>query len=124
MTALEALSAGLPILVSGNSGFGDVLRSLPLGKPLVVDSADPKEWAKAIRAVHLKDRAKRLEEIQRLRTCYEERYSWEKLCEVLVRRMWSLVHGKAHLIATNSCFPICYDGLCHFSIINCQKKKP
>ena len=31
LTWLEALSAGLPILVSGNSGFGDALRSLPLG---------------------------------------------------------------------------------------------
>ena len=43
LTALEALSAGLPILVSGNSGFGDALRSLPLGKPFVVESAEPKE---------------------------------------------------------------------------------
>ena len=95
LTALEALSAGLPILVSGNSGFGDALRILPLGKPLVVDSADPKEWAKAIRAVRLRDRAERLQEIQRLRRCYEENYSWEKQCESLVKMMWNLVHGKA-----------------------------
>ena len=95
LTALEALSAGLPILVSGNSGFGDALRILPLGKPLVVDSADPEEWAKAIRAVRLRDRAERLQEIQRLRRCYEENYSWEKQCESLVKMMWNLVHGKA-----------------------------
>ena len=95
LTALEALSAGLPILVSGNSGFGDTLRTLPLGKPFVVDSADPKEWAKAIRAVRLKDRAERLQEIQRLRTSYEEKFSWKKQCEALVEKMWSLVPGKA-----------------------------
>ena len=95
LTALEALSAGLPILVSGNSGFGDALRILPLGKPIVVDSADPKEWAKAIRGVRLRDRAERLQEIQRLRTCYEENYSWEKQCESLVKMMWNLVHGRA-----------------------------
>ncbi|XP_078384312.1 uncharacterized protein LOC144666796 isoform X3 [Oculina patagonica] len=94
LTALEALSAGLPILVSGNSGFGDALRILPLGKPLVVDSADPKDWAEAIRAVRLKDRAERLEETQRLRMCYEEKYSWEKQCEALVEKMWSLVHDQ------------------------------
>ncbi|KAL9962049.1 hypothetical protein ACROYT_G031114 [Oculina patagonica] len=94
LTALEALSAGLPILVSGNSGFGDALRILPLGKPLVVDSADPKDWAEAIRAVRLKDRAERLEETRRLRMCYEENYSWEKQCEALVEKMWSLVHGQ------------------------------
>ena len=95
LTALEALSAGLPILVSGNSGFGDAMRILPLAKPHVVDSADPKKWAKAIKAVHLRDRAERLQEIQRLRTCYEENYSWEKQCEALVKMMWNLVPGKA-----------------------------
>ena len=95
LTALEALSAGLPILVSGNSGFGDTLRTLPLGKPFVVDSPDPKEWAKAISAVRLKDRAERLQEIQRLRTSYEEKFSWKKQCEALVEKMWSLAHGKA-----------------------------
>ena len=95
LTALEVLSAGLPILVSGNSGFGDTLRTLPLGKPFVVDSADPKVWAKAIRAVRLKERAERLQEIQRLRTSYEEKFSWKKQCEALVKKMWSLVHGKA-----------------------------
>ena len=31
LTALEALSAGLPILVSGNSGFAHALRHLPSG---------------------------------------------------------------------------------------------
>ena len=95
LTALEALSAGLPILVSGNSGFGDALRTLPLGKPFVVDSADPKEWAKAISAVRLKDRAERLQEIQRLRTSYEEKFRWQKQCEALVEKMLSLVHGRA-----------------------------
>ena len=95
LTALEALSAGLPILVSGNSGFGDTLRTLPLGKPFVVDSANPKKWAKAIRAVRLKDRAERLQEIQRLRTSYEQKFSWKKQCEALVEKMWSLVPGKA-----------------------------
>ena len=95
LTALEALSAGLPILVSGNSGLGDTLRTLPLGKPFVVDSADPKEWAKAIEAVRQKDRAERLQEIQRLRTSYEGKFSWKKQCEALVEKMWSLVHGKA-----------------------------
>ena len=94
LTALEALSAGLPILVSGNSGFGDALRSLPLGKPFVVESAEPKEWAKAIAAVRLKDRAERLQEIQRLRTSYEDTFSWKKQCEALVQKMWRLVHGK------------------------------
>ena len=98
LTALEAMSAGLPILVSGNSGFGDTLRTLPLGKPFVVDSADPKVWAKAVAGVRLKDREVRLQEIQSLRTSYEEKFSWKKQCEALLEKMCCLVHGKTDLI--------------------------
>ena len=104
LTALEALSAGLPILVSGDLGFGDALRVLPLGKPFVVDSYDPKDWAKAIASVRQKDRAVRLQEIQRLRACYEECYSWEKQCKALVDYMWNMVHGKNNLLLL--CFPV------------------
>ena len=94
LTALEALSAGLPILVSGNSGFGDVLRSLPLGKSCVVESEDPKVWARAIAGVRQKDRAERLQEIQRLKMSYEEQFSWEKQCNILVDKMLDISHGK------------------------------
>ena len=74
LTALEALSAGLPILVSGNSGFGDALRSVPSGKSFVVDSEEPKVWAEAISVVRKKKRPERLKEIERLRTSYEEQF--------------------------------------------------
>ena len=94
LTALEALSAGLPILVSGNSGFGDALRTVPLGKSFVVESEDPKEWARAIAGVRQKERSERLQEIQRLKTSYEEQFSWEKQCDILVDKMWDMVHGK------------------------------
>ena len=97
LTALEALSAGLPILVSGNSGFAGALRNFALGRSFVVESADPKKWAEAIKAVRQKDRADRLQGIQRLRSCYEEEYSWEKQCEALVKKMWSMVHGKTFI---------------------------
>ena len=94
LTALEALSAGLPILVSGNSGFGDALRTVPLGKSFVVESEDPKEWARAIAGVRQKERSERLQEVQRLKTSYEEQFSWEKQCDILVDKMWDMVHGK------------------------------
>ena len=94
LTALEAMSAGLPILVSGNSGFGKALCSLPIGESFVIHSDDPKEWAKAIAAIRQKPRTKRLEEIQRLRRSYDERFSWERQCHALVARMWNMVYGK------------------------------
>ena len=93
LTALEALSAGLPILVSGNSGFGEALCTLPSGKSFVVESEDPEEWAKAITGVRQKERSDRLQDIQQLRISYEEKFSWEKQCDILVEKMRDIVHG-------------------------------
>ena len=94
LTALEALSAGLPILVSGNSGFGEALCTVPSGKSFVVESEDPQEWAKAIAGVRQKERSDRLQDIQQLRRSYEEKFSWEKQCDSLVEKMWDIVHGE------------------------------
>ena len=49
LAALEALSAGLPVLVSGNSGLAEALKEVPNGSNCVVKSKDPKDWANAIR---------------------------------------------------------------------------
>ena len=94
LTALEALSAGLPILVSSNSGFGEALRDLPLGKSVVVESEDPNEWAKAIASVRAKGRAQRLQEMQTLRASYGKKYNWEDQCEALAEKMLRIVDGK------------------------------
>ena len=99
LTALEAMSAGLPILVSGNSGFGRTLRGLTEGKSVVIDSDDPKEWAKAIDVIRQKPRIQRLEEVQSLRRSYEERFSWDRQCQSLVERMWKMVYGKKSNLA-------------------------
>ena len=88
LTALEALSAGLPILVSGNSGFGEALCTVPSGKSFVVESEDPGDWAKAIAGIRQKERSDRLKDIQQLRSSYEEKFSWEKQCNILVEKFW------------------------------------
>ena len=94
LTALEALSAGLPILVSGNSGFGEALCAVPSGISFVVEYEDPREWAKAIAGMRQKERSDRLQDIQQLRSSYEEKFSWEKQCDSLVEKMWDIVHGE------------------------------
>ena len=94
LTALEALSAGLPVLVSGNSGLGEALKKVPYGSNWVVDSDDPKEWAKAIKTVHQKERNLRLEEIKIVCEEYAKRYSWEKDCALLVGKMMEITSGK------------------------------
>jgi len=94
LKALEALSAGLPVLVSSNSGLGEVLRTVPNGSNCVVDSEDPKDWATAIKKVRGKGRGVRLEESGYLRKEYLRKYSWQEPCDFLVQKMQNLVTGK------------------------------
>ena len=94
ITALEALSASLPVLVSGNSGLGEALKEVPLGSQSVIDSDDPKDWAKEIKRVRQKKREVRLSESRLLCKEYLKKYSWEEPCKNLVRKMRNLVFGK------------------------------
>ena len=106
ITALEALSAGLPVLVSGNSGLGEALKKVPLGSQSVVDSEDPKDWAKEIKRVRDKEREVRLSESRFLREKYLEKYSWEEPCKSLVIKMKNLVFGKLILVLKFECFSL------------------
>ena len=60
----------------------------------MVESEDPEEWAKAIAGVRQKERSDRLQDIQQLRSSYDEKFSWEKQCDNLVEKMWDIIHGE------------------------------
>ena len=92
LVALEALSAGLPILVGSRSGFAKALQNVPIGHSCIVNSDDPAKWAETIEAVRVRHRI-RLEEIKALKASYGEMYSWREQCEELVKRMWKMVNG-------------------------------
>ena len=94
ITALEALSAGLPVLVSGNSGLGEALKEVASGSQSVVDSEDPEDWAKEIKHVRDKKRGVRLSESRVLRENYLKKFNWEESCNSLVMKMTNLVFGK------------------------------
>ena len=105
LAALEALSAGLPVLVSGNSGLGEALKKVPYDSSCVVESEDPKDWANAIRAVRSKDREMRLGEFDVLRGAYAKKYSWKEQCDKLVERMKMIsLEGQ------------CYHFICYISL--------
>ena len=93
LTALEALSAGLPILVSENSGFGEALSKVRFGSYFVVDSEDAQVWANAIQRLQVKERCDRLEESEILRSLYSKKYGWKKQCGELISKMTALVEG-------------------------------
>ena len=87
LAALEALSAGLPILVSDNSGLGKALAGIPFGASFVVYSDEHEEWGEAIRRVRKKPRAIRLEEARELRSRYDRRFNWKGQCAALVEKI-------------------------------------
>ena len=93
LAALEALSAGLPVLVSGNSGFGEALKKVPFASNCVVQSEDPKDWANAIKGVREKDRKLRLLEIEIIREQYAKMYTWQDHCNRIVERILAISRG-------------------------------
>ena len=93
LTGLEALSAGLPVLVSHNSGFGEALNSVRFGSSFVVNSEDPANWTAAIQKLLDKDRKSRLEEVEMLRDSYGRKYKWGEQIKELVNKMVRLAHG-------------------------------
>ena len=97
LTGLEVLSAGLPVIVSKNSGFGEALGRVPFGSFFVVDSEDPSAWTSAAEGIWKKDRKSRLDEVKTLRGFYSERYSWSKQCKGLIEKMVKLVDGMDHI---------------------------
>ncbi|XP_015764733.1 PREDICTED: uncharacterized protein LOC107343665 [Acropora digitifera] len=99
LTGLEALSAGLPVIVSKNSGFGEALDSVPFGSSFVIDPEDPSAWTEAIKGIWNKDRQKRLDESKVLRESYAKKYSWSGQCKNLLDKMFSLLENKQHASA-------------------------
>ena len=87
LTALEALSAGLPVLAGHNSGFSKAMQEVDFGEICVVNSYEPEDWSKAIKKVRQKRREKRLDEMKKLRESYRQKYNWEEQCKILVTEM-------------------------------------
>ena len=94
LTGLEAMSAGLPVLISRNSGFGEALGNVAFGSSFVIDSENPANWTVAIQNIWSKDRECRLEEAVTLRDSYGRKYNWAKQIKELVDKMITLAHGR------------------------------
>ena len=94
LAALEALSAGLPVLVSENSGLGEALKKVSFGSHCVVKSENPEAWASAIRIIREKDREMRLDESKTLREKYAIKHNWQDHCNRLIEIMRNISQGK------------------------------
>ena len=97
LIGLEALSAGLPMIISKKSGFGEALCSLKFGPSFVIDSEDPKAWTAAIEVIWKRDRRSQLDEVNDMRDIYKKRYSWSEQCKGLIEEMFKLIEGRSYI---------------------------
>ena len=82
LVALEAVSAGIPILVSGESGIAEALREVEGGNTVIVElDEDADEWARRIREMSEESAEEREAKARRLRENYRKVYSWRAECE-------------------------------------------
>ena len=86
MGGLYAISANLPVLVSGSAGLGVALQLLPSGSKHVVHSNDSQVWADKIKDIRAKGHGASLE-AEQLRKEYLDKFSWENQCNDLVEKM-------------------------------------
>ncbi|XP_044179909.1 uncharacterized protein LOC122961308 [Acropora millepora] len=108
LVALEALSAGLPILVGSNSGFARAIEDIPLGSYSVVDSEDPSKWAECVEDVRERHKVV-LRENKMLKEHYSKEYCWKTQCGELVDRLKNMVYGTSatQAIATDDLVEQC-----------------
>ena len=93
-SCVRAISNGVPVLSSGNSGFGMALKKLPSGKMHVLDSAKPQDWADKIRELRDKGSTQLADEAKQLREEYMRQYCWKDQCDKLVDKMMEIVPSK------------------------------
>ena len=93
-SCVRAISAGVPVLSSGNSGFGMALKKLPSGRMHILDSEKPQDWAGKIRELRDKGSTQLACEAKQLREEYMTQYCWKDQCDKLVNILMEIVPSK------------------------------
>ena len=81
LIALEAISAGVPVLLTSESGIAEALKKVDGGKSVIIDSEDPKEWSQKIRTLSKNKPNERLKTSINLRESYNKTFPWDTQCE-------------------------------------------
>ena len=99
LVALEAISTGVPVLVSSESGIAKALEEVEDGMTVVVDSDKPQDWAGRIKQLSEQKPKDRHARAIRLRDKYRETYTWRRECE----RFEQMIHGLIHRHHRDAC---------------------
>ena len=93
MVALEAISAGIPVLVAKESGIAEALDEVEGGKSVIVESDDAEEWAQRIQLLSTKSSEEREGSAKLLRNNYNKTYPWSNECEKFKRMIEDLAES-------------------------------
>jgi len=93
LAALEAISAGIPVLVAGETGIAEALLEVGGGKPVIVESDNPEEWAQRIQQLSRQSPEEREYNAKLLRDNYSKTYSWSNECERFKRIIQDLAES-------------------------------
>ena len=80
LVALEAISAGVPVLVAGESGIAEALQEVKGGMSVIVESDDAGEWAQRIKQLSIQSPEERQNSAKLLKENYSKTYSWSNEC--------------------------------------------
>ena len=119
LIALEAISAGVPVLLTSESGIAEALEQVEGGKAVIVKSEDPEEWCQKIRTLSKKNSDERLSTATYLRESYNKTFPWDTQCkkfkEIILGMMRDNCSSESDKGSTYSLLLLCIfmiDGLC------------
>ena len=81
MLSVEAISAGVPVLLTSESGIAKALEQIDGGKSVIIESEDPNEWSEKIGTLYEKKPEERLNTAIKLRESYNKAFPWDTQCE-------------------------------------------
>ena len=93
LVALEAISAGIPVLVAGESGIAEALEQVEGGNSVTVESDGARDWAQRIQQLSNQSPEDRDNNAKLLRENYSKTYSWNNECERFQKMIQDLVES-------------------------------
>ena len=93
LVALEGISAGVPVLVSSESGIAKALEEVEGGRTVVVNSDKPEAWAERIKQLSEQKPKDRHASAMHFRDKYREVYTWKRECERFEQMIYGLIQS-------------------------------
>ena len=108
LVALEAISAGIPVLVAGESGMAEALLKVEGGQSVIVESNETEEWARRIEQLSRQSPEEREKNAKLLRVNYNQTYPWSNECQRFIWMIEGLVENSNGMLTMPPCSTIAF----------------